>query len=72
MAQQKISTRVYFDKHPLKRKVKIYDVEKKELLFICDSTYAAEKITGVKCVTIYLNKKIKCYTNKLGKVICFR
>ena len=72
MAQQRISTRVYFDKHPLRRKVKIYDVEKKELLFICDSMYAAEKITGVKSASAYLSKKTKCYTNKLGKVICFR
>lgn len=72
MAQQNINNRISFDDYALKRKVKIYDVEKKELLFVCDSVYEANKLTGLKGVGAYIKNKRRSYKNKLGKVICFR
>jgi len=54
------------------RKVKIYDVEKKELIKECSSINEAQKFSGVKCISNYIKTKSKSYKNKLGKVICFR
>lgn len=65
-------TRIGLGDHYLSRKVKVYDVEKKELIAEFDSMNEAAKFTGVKSVREYINKKSRSYKNKLGKVICFR
>jgi len=56
----------------LNRKVKVYDVSKKELIHEFNSTYEAQKFLGVKNITSYINNKSKCYKNNLGIVLCFR
>jgi len=59
-----------------KRKVKVYDVEKKELLGEFESMTLAANFTGVSVGRIgsYLRNKgrTKKTTNKLGKILCFR
>jgi hypothetical protein len=56
----------------IKRKVKVYDVEKKKLIYEFDSAAEASKFLGVKNVATYINQKCKCYKNNLGITICFR
>ena len=60
----------------MKRKVKIYDVEKKELIKECDSLKEAAEFAGIKggggSVSNMIATKCRCYTNSFGKTICFR
>jgi hypothetical protein len=56
----------------IKRKVKVYDVEKKKLIYEFDSVAEASKFLGVKNVAAYINQKCKSYKNNLGITICFR
>ena len=69
---QNSNTRVVFDDHPLRRKVKIFDVTTKELLYTCETGIEAQRITGVKNVQMYIKTKCRCHKNNLGKIICFR
>lgn len=56
----------------LKRKVKIYDVEKKQLIKECESMLEAAKFLGVDNVNIYIKYKYKCRKNKLGITVAIR
>jgi len=56
----------------LNRKVKVYDVSKKELIYEFESANQAGIALGVKNVIPYINSKSKCYKNNLDIVICFR
>jgi hypothetical protein len=56
----------------LNRKVKVYDVSKKELIYEFNSAYEAQNALGVKNITSYITNKCKCYKNNLGIVLCFR
>jgi hypothetical protein len=56
----------------INRKVKVYDVLKKELILEFESANQAGIALGVKNVIPYINSKSKCYKNNLGIVICFR
>lgn len=55
-------------------KVKVYDVEKKELIAEYDSVRAASRATGVPPTTIsrYIRLKHRSYKNNLNRTICFR
>ena len=67
-----INSRVKNDSHPLKRKVKVYDVENKKLIFEFDSLNEASKKLGVKSIDVYIKNKSKSYKNNLGITLCFR
>jgi hypothetical protein len=56
------------------RPIKVYDVEKKELIKTCESVIEAAKFTGLKSsmVSRYTKDKTRSYKNKLNKTICFR
>jgi hypothetical protein len=54
------------------RKVKVYDVEKKELIREYDSMNQAREELGVKNISNYIRLKVKCHKNNLGITICFR
>ena len=69
---QNTNTRVSMNNQPLTRRVKIYDVTTKELLYTCDTANEAQQITGVSNVREYISKKYRCHKNNLGKIICFR
>jgi hypothetical protein len=56
----------------IKRKVKVYDVENKKLIYEFDSVSEASNFLGVKNVATYINQKCKSYKNNLGIIICFR
>jgi hypothetical protein len=56
----------------INRKVKVYDVLKKELILEFESANQAGIALGVKNVIAYINSKSKCYKNNLDIVICFR
>jgi hypothetical protein len=53
---------------------KVYDVEKKELLAVCESRFAAAKYLGVDpgIIRWAFDKKARIYKNKLGIVACIR
>lgn len=55
------------------KKIKVYDVDKKELLGIFTLKEAAD-FTGVSQGHIHqaIAHKWRCYKNKLNKTICFR
>lgn len=54
--------------------VKVYDVEKKELIGTFESFVAAAKFCGVSpgLVASAIKQKSRNKKNKLGKTICFR
>jgi len=56
------------------RTVKVYDVEKKELIDTYPSVRAASKATGVPVTSIsrYIKDKSRSSKNSLNKIICFR
>jgi hypothetical protein len=56
------------------RTVKVYDVEKKELLGTFPSIYEAAKFAGIGSygVAQYIKFKYRCHTNKLNKILAFR
>jgi len=54
------------------RKVKVYDVEKKELIREYDSMNQACEELGVRNIYNYIRLKLKCHKNNLGITICFR
>lgn len=56
----------------LKRKVKIYDVAKKELIAEFDNGMDAAKYLGISSVNTYIKKKYKCHKNKLGITVAIR
>lgn len=53
-------------------KVKVYDVEKKQLIKEYDTMKQAAEELGVKNVHSYRKSKSKCHKNNLGITICFR
>jgi hypothetical protein len=53
-------------------KVKVYDVEKKQLIKEYSTMKQAAEELGVKNVHFYRKSKCKCYKNNLGITICFR
>lgn len=55
-----------------KRKVKIYDVAKKQLIGEFESCWAAAKFLGVKSVASHIKYKSKCHKNKLGITVAIR
>lgn len=69
-----LSKRVGLDNSLSKRRVKVYDVEKKELIAEFESVTEAAEFTGVHTGSIarYIKRKYRCYTNKLNRTICFR
>lgn len=56
------------------RPIRIYDVENKKLIKVCDSVSDAAKFTGLRSSMIsrYTKDKTRSYKNKLNKTICFR
>lgn len=56
----------------LKRKVKVYDVAKKELIAEFESAMAAAKFLGIKSVYHYIKTKGRCHKNKLGITVAIR
>lgn len=56
------------------RKIRVYDVETKELLKECESVSEAAKFTGLLSQTVskHANDKTRSYKNKLNRIICFR
>lgn len=57
-----------------KRKVKIYDVSKQELILECESMLDAARFCGVPVgvVAACVKRKIRCHKNALNKTITFR
>jgi len=55
-----------------KRKVKIYDVEKKALIKECESICEAQRFLGITCASHYLKSKHRCKKNKLGITVALR
>jgi hypothetical protein len=58
--------------HAFTRKIKVYDVAKKELIFEFDSMNQAKKELGVNNINQYIKNKGRCHKNNLGITICFR
>ena len=58
----------------LPTKVKIYDVEKKELIAEFENANQASKFCGIpgKYIRQYVRSKSRCYKNSLNKVLAFR
>lgn len=56
----------------LKRKTKVYDVAKKELIAEFESQYAAAKFLGVRTVANYIKYKSRCHKNNLGITVAIR
>lgn len=58
----------------LTRKVKVYDVGKKELIGVFDTATEAAAFTGIspKDISKYVRFKWKNHVNKLNRTICFR
>lgn len=54
------------------RKVKVFDIEKKKLIYEFDSLNKAEIFLGVKGIHNYIKNKTKSYKNNIGIAICFR
>lgn len=56
------------------RKVKVYDVDKKELIGEFKSLGEAGRFAGISglMVSKYIQKKHRCHTNSLGKILAFR
>jgi hypothetical protein len=57
-----------------KRKVKVYDIDKKELIAECETMSEASRLTGLKHSIIQdcIKFKHRSYTNRLNKKITFR
>ncbi len=56
------------------RRVKVFDVDKKELLGTFESMTAAGKFSGISTdfVRTCIATKCRCYKNKLNKTLAFR
>ena len=68
------SSRTGTDSKVFKRKVKVFDVEKKELIREFDSVTEAAAFCGVDARNIpsYIKTKGRCRTNSLNKILAFR
>lgn len=57
-----------------KRKVKIFDVDKKELICVCESVSEASRMTGIpnRTITTHISRKTRSEDNLLNKTLAFR
>lgn len=74
MSRTSLNSRVGITNEISRRRVKVYDVDKKELLGTFESITEASDFTGVAngAISSYIKGKIKCHTNKLDRVLAFR